>query len=168
MKFSELQENDRKKNIRQGDAIVLSCTLTHEPSAHVHWYKDGVELLPQINLEIQSDGLTRRLVIQSAETKHSGTYECSTSDDAVTFKVDVKGDLFVFLLCSYCQHATPSLSNTAPGSECSREREFDWLGSAHCPLLCTTYAIFFSQDHRPRFYQSHCRNNARGLEWVYQ
>ncbi|XP_040003809.1 obscurin-like protein 1 isoform X8 [Xiphias gladius] len=91
VKFSELQETDRNKSVQEGTPIVLSCELSHDPSAHVDWYKDGMELLPQNNVEIQSDGLTRMLLIYSAEKIHGGTYECSTSDDTVTFKVDVKG-----------------------------------------------------------------------------
>lgn len=101
VKFSELQETDRNKSVQEGTPIILSCELSHDPSAHVDWYKDGMELLPQNNVEIQSDGLTRMLLIYSAEKIHGGTYECSTSDDTVTFKVDVKGDLFLFLLSSY-------------------------------------------------------------------
>ncbi|XP_040912796.1 obscurin-like protein 1 isoform X2 [Toxotes jaculatrix] len=91
VKFSDLQEADRNKSIQEGTPIVLSCELSHDPSAHVDWYKDGMKLLPQNNVEIQSDGLTRTLLIYSAENIHSGTYECSTSDDTIIFKVEVKG-----------------------------------------------------------------------------
>uniref|UniRef100_A0A3Q1GHU5 Obscurin like cytoskeletal adaptor 1b n=1 Tax=Acanthochromis polyacanthus TaxID=80966 RepID=A0A3Q1GHU5_9TELE len=78
--------------------LVLSCELSHDPSAHVDWYKDGMKLLPQNNAEIQSDGLTRTLLIPSAENSHAGTYKCSTTDDAIIFKVEVEGDLFLSLL----------------------------------------------------------------------
>ncbi|XP_039673497.1 obscurin-like protein 1 isoform X3 [Perca fluviatilis] len=91
VKFSELQETDRTKSVQEGSPIVLSCDLSHDPSAHVDWYKDGLKLLPQNNMEIQSDGLTRTLLIHSAENIHGGTYECSTSDDTIAFKVDVEG-----------------------------------------------------------------------------
>ncbi|KAG7240547.1 hypothetical protein INR49_026831 [Caranx melampygus] len=91
VKFSELQETDKNKSVQEGTPIVLSCELSHDPSAHVDWYKDGMKLLPQDNVEIQSDGLTRTLLICSAEKIHGGTYECSTSDDTITFQVDVKG-----------------------------------------------------------------------------
>lgn len=101
MKFSELQETDRNKSVQEGCPIVLSCELTHDSSAHVDWYKDGMKLLQQNNAEIQSDGLTRTLVIHSAESIHSGSYECSTADDTITFKVDVQGDLFLSFLSSY-------------------------------------------------------------------
>ncbi|XP_067459169.1 obscurin isoform X8 [Thunnus thynnus] len=91
VKFSELQETDRNKSVHEGCPIVLSCELSHDSSAHVDWYKDGMKLLQQNNVEIQSDGLTRSLVIHSAESIHSGSYECSTADDTITFKVDVQG-----------------------------------------------------------------------------
>ncbi|XP_060909825.1 obscurin isoform X5 [Labrus mixtus] len=91
VKFSELQESHRNKSVEEGCPIVLSCELSHDPSAHVQWYKDGMKLLPQNDMETQSGGLTRTLLINSAEHMHGGTYECSTSDDTITFKVDVKG-----------------------------------------------------------------------------
>ncbi|XP_047456756.1 obscurin-like protein 1 isoform X8 [Mugil cephalus] len=93
VKFSELEEKDKNKSGQEGAPIVLSCELSHDPSAHVDWFKDGMKLLPYNNVEIKSDGLTRTLLISSAETIHTGTYECSTSDDIITFKVDVKGRL---------------------------------------------------------------------------
>lgn len=99
VKFSELQETDRNKFVQEGSPVVLSCELSHDPSAHVDWFKDGMKLLPQNNMEIQSDGLTRTLLIHSAENINAGTYACSTSDDTITFKVDVKGDLFLSLPC---------------------------------------------------------------------
>ncbi|XP_063743426.1 obscurin-like protein 1 isoform X2 [Eleginops maclovinus] len=91
LKFSELQEMDKSKYVQEGSPIVLSCELSHDPSAHVDWYKDGTKLLPQNNMELQSDGVKRTLLISSAEHIHCGTYECSTSDDTITFKVDVEG-----------------------------------------------------------------------------
>ncbi|XP_034077356.1 obscurin isoform X9 [Gymnodraco acuticeps] len=90
LKFSELQETDKSKYVQEGSPIVLSCELSHDASAHVDWYKDGMKLLPQNNMELQSDGQTRTLLIHSAEHIHCGTYECSTSDDTITFKVDVE------------------------------------------------------------------------------
>lgn len=94
MNFSDLQETDWNKSVQEGSPIIFNCELSHDPSAHVDWYKDGMKLPPQNNMEIQSDGLTRTLLINSAENIHGGTYECSTSDDTITFKVDIKGDLY--------------------------------------------------------------------------
>ncbi|XP_014827495.1 PREDICTED: obscurin-like isoform X6 [Poecilia mexicana] len=90
VKFSKLQEKDRNRSIEEGKPLALSCELSHDPSAHVDWYKDGMKLGSWDKVEIKSDGLTRTLIIPSAESIHAGIYECSTSEDSVTFKVDVK------------------------------------------------------------------------------
>ncbi|CAJ1078775.1 obscurin-like protein 1 isoform X6 [Xyrichtys novacula] len=96
VKFSELPESDRNKSVEEGSPLVLACELSRDPSVQVEWYKDGVKLLPQNNMETQTDGLMRTLIINSAENVHSGTYECSTSDDTVTFKVDIKAPPVTF------------------------------------------------------------------------
>lgn len=92
MKLSRHQETDRNISIQEGSPIYLRCELSHESSSHVEWYKDGIKLVPQKDMETQSEGLSRTLWIYSAEKIHGGTYECSTSDDTITFEVDVKGD----------------------------------------------------------------------------
>ncbi|XP_017158783.1 obscurin-like protein 1 isoform X8 [Poecilia reticulata] len=91
VKFSKLQEKDSNRSIEEGKPLALSCELSHDPSAHVDWYKDGMKLGSWDKVEIKSDGLTRTLIIPPAESVHAGIYECSTSEDSVTFKVDVKG-----------------------------------------------------------------------------
>uniref|UniRef100_A0A3Q2XJI3 Obscurin-like protein 1 n=1 Tax=Hippocampus comes TaxID=109280 RepID=A0A3Q2XJI3_HIPCM len=84
----QLQEADRNKIVQEGSAIVLSCELSRD--SPVDWYKNGLKVHQQSNLEIQTEGRRRTLVIPLAQTTHGGTYECATADDAVTFKVDVK------------------------------------------------------------------------------
>uniref|UniRef100_A0A667YZC2 Obscurin like cytoskeletal adaptor 1b n=1 Tax=Myripristis murdjan TaxID=586833 RepID=A0A667YZC2_9TELE len=68
--------------------IVLQCELS-DPSAQVYWYKDGSKLLPQSGVDILTDGLTRTLIVQSAEFFHSGLYSCKTKGDTIMFSVDV-------------------------------------------------------------------------------
>ena len=146
MKFSELQESDWNKSFREGSPITLRCDLAHDPSAHVDWYKDGRQLLPQNKVEIESEGLTRTLLIHSAEITHGGTYECSTSDDTVTFKVDVKGDLFLSLQSSYPHTYKSILFYAMNGFVMLRRTWYYWLGSVFCPLhpLSQIFVISFS------------------------
>ncbi|XP_070978841.1 obscurin isoform X22 [Oncorhynchus clarkii lewisi] len=89
VRFSALPEAERNKSIEAGCPIVLQCELS-DPTAQVYWYKDGTKLLPQSGMEIQSDGITRTLVVQSAEIFYSGSYSCKTKGDAIKFNVDVK------------------------------------------------------------------------------
>ncbi|XP_038136864.1 obscurin-like protein 1a [Cyprinodon tularosa] len=89
-KFIPLSELDSYKRVETGDAIVLYCEVNH-PFAKVSWFKDNEELQVSNELNIQSDGNMRRIVIQSAEASHSGVYTCQTSGDVIKFNVDVEG-----------------------------------------------------------------------------
>uniref|UniRef100_H2MHA3 Obscurin-like protein 1 n=1 Tax=Oryzias latipes TaxID=8090 RepID=H2MHA3_ORYLA len=93
VKFSPLSEMDRNKFVEVGNPIVLYCELS-DPTAPVHWYKNGVELQTIEGLHIQSEGTMRRIVIQSAEFSHSGVYCCD--DDDVHFTVEVKAPPVTF------------------------------------------------------------------------
>ncbi|XP_029519202.1 obscurin isoform X6 [Oncorhynchus nerka] len=96
VRFSALPEAERNKLIEDGCPIVLQCELS-DPTAQVYWYKDGTKLLSQSGMEIQSDGIKRTLLIQSAEISHAGTYECSTAGDTITFKVEIKAPPVTFV-----------------------------------------------------------------------
>ncbi|XP_021434395.2 obscurin isoform X6 [Oncorhynchus mykiss] len=96
VRFSALPEAERNKFIEDGCPIILQCELS-DPTAQVYWYKDGTKLLSQSGMEIQSDGIKRTLLIQSAEILHGGTYECSTAGDTITFKVEIKAPPVTFV-----------------------------------------------------------------------
>ena len=98
MRFSAIPDAERNKTIESGYPIVLCCELS-DPSAQVHWYKDGSKLHPQTGVDILTDGLARTLIAHSAEFFHSGLYCCKTKGDAITFSVDIKGDLFYLKRC---------------------------------------------------------------------
>lgn len=97
VKFSPLSEMDRNKFVEVGNPIVLYCELS-DPTAPVHWYKNGVELQSTEGLHIQSEGTMRRIVIQSAEFSHSGVYCCDAIDDVIRFNVEVEGEWNEFFI----------------------------------------------------------------------
>ncbi|MFT7807941.1 obscurin-like protein 1 isoform X1 [Arapaima gigas] len=82
-------------SVEQGGPVVLQCELT-DPNDHVCWYKDGEELFPQSSLDIQSDGVVRRLVIQSADLSDSGVYSCAVAGEVIKFNVDVQAPPVTF------------------------------------------------------------------------
>ncbi|XP_070786390.1 obscurin-like protein 1a [Enoplosus armatus] len=90
IKFSPLSDLDTNKRVDTGHAIVLYCEISH-PVAKVSWFKDGKELQVTDDLNIQSDGNMRRIVIHSADASHSGVYTCETSGDVIKFNVEVAG-----------------------------------------------------------------------------
>ncbi|XP_077947316.1 obscurin-like protein 1 isoform X21 [Gasterosteus aculeatus] len=89
VKFSAIPEEMRTRSIEAGCPIVLQCVVS-DPEAHVCWYKDEMQLISNSGLEIQSEGNTKTLVVQSAELCHSGVYRCSTQDDTMEFQVEIK------------------------------------------------------------------------------
>lgn len=91
MRFKDLSEAEKIKSIEAGCPIVLQCEIS-DPTAQVWWYKDGIELHPQVGIDIQSDGNIRKLTVQSAEISHTGLYICAVVEDDITFKVIVQGD----------------------------------------------------------------------------
>ncbi|XP_059418383.1 obscurin-like isoform X3 [Carassius carassius] len=88
VRFSALPEIARNKFIEAGCPIILQCEIS-DCTAQVSWLKDGVELQQDSGLDIQSEGTMRKMIIQSAELKHSGVYSCEAVDDCIAFKVDV-------------------------------------------------------------------------------
>lgn len=94
VRFSALPEVARNKFVEAGCPIKLQCEVS-EPAAQVYWNKDGEQLLPESEFEIQAQEKLRALVIESAEVRHSGVYVCGAADDHIEFKVDVAGDLSI-------------------------------------------------------------------------
>lgn len=92
MRFSALPEVARNKFVEAGCPIKLQCEVS-EATAQVYWHKDGVQLPPKSEYDIQTKEKVRELVIKSAEVRHSGVYCCEATDDHIEFKVDVAGDL---------------------------------------------------------------------------
>lgn len=94
MRFSALPEVARNKFVEAGCPVKLQCEVS-ESTAQVYWHKDGEQLPPKSEYEIETKEKLRALVIQSAEVRHSGLYSCEAADDHIEFKVDVAGDLSI-------------------------------------------------------------------------
>lgn len=92
-----LREADRTKSVEVGQPIVLQCELS-DPDTQTTWFKDGIRLHEEAGHKLLADGSMRTLAIQAAMLSHAGVYSCKTTDDAVQFHVDVKGDTSWFLL----------------------------------------------------------------------
>ncbi|XP_032368895.1 obscurin-like protein 1 isoform X11 [Etheostoma spectabile] len=88
VRFSALPVVARNKFVEAGCPIKLQCEVS-EQTAQVYWHKDGEQLFPKSEWEIQTKEKLRALVIPSAEVRHSGLYSCEAADDRIEFKVDV-------------------------------------------------------------------------------
>lgn len=86
--------SEKYKMVSVGCPIVLQCEVS-DPGAQVSWAKDEVELFCKTGLDMKRDGHLRKLMVHSAKLSDTGVYSCSLADDAVTFNVDVQGEVFV-------------------------------------------------------------------------
>uniref|UniRef100_A0A8C3A8P3 Obscurin like cytoskeletal adaptor 1b n=1 Tax=Cyclopterus lumpus TaxID=8103 RepID=A0A8C3A8P3_CYCLU len=82
------------------EPIMLRCEIS-DPNAQVKWYKDGINLREAAGQDMLAEGSIRTLAFQSAMPSHAGIYSCKTTDDAMQFHVDVKGDKSSYLFCKY-------------------------------------------------------------------
>lgn len=57
----------------------------------VRWYRDGLEVEENDNLILEVDGVYRRLIIPETTVRDSAEYVCDTSDDSMTFFVNIAG-----------------------------------------------------------------------------
>lgn len=90
MTFAYITEDDLHRNIVEQDNLLLCCEVSRS-DAVVQWYKDGVEIKSSDNVLIETENTVRRLIIQSAQLSDSGTYTCRAGDNALIFKVNVRG-----------------------------------------------------------------------------
>lgn len=95
MRFSTIQEVQKSKSVEAGQPIVLHCEVS-DSTGQVSWFKDGLQLLPQSGVVVQSEGTKRTLILQSSGFSTSGVYSCKTADDIIEFYVDIKGDIRSF------------------------------------------------------------------------
>ncbi|XP_048094820.1 obscurin-like protein 1 isoform X6 [Alosa alosa] len=87
--FVYVPEEDLHKNIVEQECLTLSCEVSRA-DAMTQWYKDGVEVQPDDNSSLQTEGTVRKLTIQASQLSDSGTYTCRAGDSVLMFKVNVR------------------------------------------------------------------------------
>ena len=97
VRITPLCEAERNKSVEVGESIVLRCEIS-DPNAQVTWFRDGIKLREAAGHDILAEGSIRTLAFQSAMLSHAGIYSCRTADDAMQFRVEVKGDTSCFHL----------------------------------------------------------------------
>ncbi|XP_075037078.1 obscurin-like protein 1 isoform X4 [Mixophyes fleayi] len=97
-------------------------------SGAVRWFKDGLEVDEDENLQLISEGPRRCLILPRATVEDSGEYICDTDIDSVTFDVKISEPPAKIINCS------PSVLHVTEGDplsiECDLSREPDvirWL-----------------------------------------
>ncbi|PKK31960.1 obscurin, cytoskeletal calmodulin and titin-interacting RhoGEF, transcript variant X2 [Columba livia] len=75
--------------VQEHESITLATSVTPETAA-VKWFKDGTEIKVSKKYEIKSEGASRTLTVNLAESTDTAVYTCQTKTDKQEFKVQVK------------------------------------------------------------------------------
>lgn len=72
------------------ETAALVCEVT-APDTQVKWYKDGKPLSSSRKFKVESEGTSRKLVLEQVEKKDAGEYVCEAAGQKLTFKVEAVG-----------------------------------------------------------------------------
>uniref|UniRef100_A0A674HJ43 Obscurin n=1 Tax=Taeniopygia guttata TaxID=59729 RepID=A0A674HJ43_TAEGU len=75
--------------VQEHESITLTTSVTPETAA-VRWFKDGTEIKASKKCVIKSEGASRTLTVNAAESTDTALYTCQTKDDKQEFRVQVK------------------------------------------------------------------------------
>ncbi|KAM8934021.1 LOW QUALITY PROTEIN: obscurin-like protein 1 [Pelodytes ibericus] len=104
-----------------GDRVELVIELSRCNGA-VRWFKDGLEVDENDNLQVRSDRFRRWLVLPKVKVEDSGEYICDTDNDSVTFDIKVS-EPPVTIISSSCSPAVLHVTEGDPLSiECELSR----------------------------------------------
>uniref|UniRef100_A0A8C6XFI0 Ig-like domain-containing protein n=1 Tax=Naja naja TaxID=35670 RepID=A0A8C6XFI0_NAJNA len=78
--------------------VSLSCEVA-QAKTEVKWFKDGKLITSSKKFKVESEGRSRRLIVQQVEKKDGGEYTCEAGGQKLTFKVIVAGRRRIVLPC---------------------------------------------------------------------
>lgn len=69
-------------SVREGEPVVLNARAVGTPTPRITWQKDGVPILPNPELRINTDGGASTLDIQRAKASDAAWYQCTAQNVA--------------------------------------------------------------------------------------
>ncbi|KAL8164796.1 UNVERIFIED_CONTAM: hypothetical protein K2H54_006969, partial [Gekko kuhli] len=69
------------------ESTVLACEVA-SAETQVRWFKDGKPLSSSKKFRTETDGTSRKLVLEQAEKRDAGEYSCEAAGQKLTFKVE--------------------------------------------------------------------------------
>uniref|UniRef100_A0A8C5R414 Obscurin n=1 Tax=Leptobrachium leishanense TaxID=445787 RepID=A0A8C5R414_9ANUR len=73
------------------ETATMSCEVS-QAKTEVKWYKDGKLITSSKKTKVESEGKSRRLVVEQVEKKDGGEYSCEAAGQKINFKINVKGE----------------------------------------------------------------------------
>ncbi|XP_041423263.1 obscurin isoform X2 [Xenopus laevis] len=71
------------------ESATLSCEVS-QAKTEVKWYKEGKLITSSKRVRVESQGKSRRLVVEKVEKQDAGEYSCEAAGQKISFKINVK------------------------------------------------------------------------------
>ncbi|KAG6929406.1 obscurin, cytoskeletal calmodulin and titin-interacting RhoGEF, partial [Chelydra serpentina] len=104
--FANQEKVQKEVKAALTESATLSCEVA-QAKTEVKWYKDGKLITSSKKCKVESEGKSRRLLVEQVEKKDAGEYTCEATGQKLTFKVIVTGRREYFLsthalICCCC------------------------------------------------------------------
>ncbi|CAH2281872.1 obscurin isoform X24 [Pelobates cultripes] len=87
--FTNQEKVQKEVQVAQTETATLSCEVS-QAKTEVKWYKDGKLITSSKKVKVESEGKSRRLVVEQVEKKDGGEYICEAAGQKINFKIKVK------------------------------------------------------------------------------
>ncbi|XP_066483112.1 obscurin isoform X11 [Tiliqua scincoides] len=84
--FANKEKVQKEVKAAVSENATLSCEVA-QAKTEVKWFKDGKQITSNKKFKMESEGKTRRLIVQQVEEKDVGEYTCEAAGQKLTFKV---------------------------------------------------------------------------------
>ncbi|KAG8443503.1 hypothetical protein GDO86_012051 [Hymenochirus boettgeri] len=93
--FTNLEKVQKEVQATLTQSTTLSCEVT-QAKTEVKWYKDGNLITFSKRVKVESDGKSRRLVVEQVEKEDGGEYTCEAAGQKINYRINVKEPELVF------------------------------------------------------------------------
>ncbi|KAM4688626.1 obscurin [Discoglossus pictus] len=87
--FTNVEKIQKEVQAVLTESSTLSCEVS-QAKTEVKWYKDGKLITASKKFKVESEGKSRRLVVEQVEKKDAGEYTCEAAGQKINFKINVK------------------------------------------------------------------------------
>nr|XP_060639353.1 obscurin [Anolis sagrei ordinatus] len=82
--FANKEKVQKEVKVVLSENACLACEMV-QANTEVRWFKDGRQIRSSQKIKIESEGKSRRLVVQQVEKKDVGEYTCEAAGQPLTF-----------------------------------------------------------------------------------
>ncbi|XP_031759574.1 obscurin isoform X20 [Xenopus tropicalis] len=115
--FSNIDKVQKEVQATLTESATLSCEVS-QAKTEVKWYKEGKLITSSKKMRVESEGKSRRLVVEKTEKQDAGGYTCETAGQKISFKINVKEHEPAFINTDKIQKEVQATLNESATMSC--------------------------------------------------